>query len=334
MVNNPPIKRKQLIECKINQYKNEKRPVSLYLTVDVEESFNWHKSSFEHGSISDVEDIKLFHHQCVEMGVSPIYLITYRILEDSGFTQFFKLKQQLGECELGIHLHSWNTPPVSAEEPTFQCALPVSLERQKLINLADKFKSVFGYRPTIHRAGRYGIDFESYRALAELGIQVDLSPSSGFDFSEKGGPSFTHLTNNVFGLDDYPHLMCLPVPSISFLRGPDWLHRYTSVLKKYLRSQPVRLTPEGNSVDRMKRITQSLIKQGTKDIVITIHSTSFSQGANPYTQDENSNVVMINNTFEFIDWCLKSEVIKCATTQEIYNDYHSDKEVNYAGNAK
>jgi len=323
--------RKSLVEGDICVIRSDERAHSLYLTVDVEESFNWETPGSECGLVSDVEDIKVFHLRCKNIGISPVYLITYRMLSDNEFNEFFVNAQKNGECELGVHLHSWNTPPIGVHEPSFQCSLPIALERQKLITIIDRFETIFGFKPVVHRAGRYGIDYETYSLLSDLNINVDLSPSAGFDFSEKGGPSFVGLTNKLFTRRYDETLICLPVPSINFSRGPDWFHCYKQFFRRIFKPQPVRLTPEGNSVERMRKITKSLIKQNVKDIVVTVHSTSFSHGANPYSKELNSNLALIEDTFTYIDWCLNSTELKCSTIQKLYDELHGNKEVNCVG---
>lgn len=104
------VARRSLTEQKRIELNRHHATPSLYLTIDVEESFNWRNPTISRSKVSDIEDIKRFHLKCRATDISPVYLITYQMLLDTETTDFFAQKQRAGECELGIHLHAWNTP--------------------------------------------------------------------------------------------------------------------------------------------------------------------------------------------------------------------------------
>ena len=114
-------------ESAINQSGKRSKPVSL-VTVDVEEQFDWENigSDFE---IPDPYWLQIFHEQAVKCKVKPLYVVTYQILTSAPYVEMLKNWHEQDECELGIHLHGWNTPPVLSENDSFysfQCNVPVS----------------------------------------------------------------------------------------------------------------------------------------------------------------------------------------------------------------
>ena len=155
---------------------------SFLLTVDFEESFDWDEPSLSDHHSRDIEGMEKLHAFCVGRGIKPVYVVTYQVLESPQAAQFLAQALQRDECEVGIHLHAWNTPPLSDYDQTFQCDLPVAIEFEKLASPVALYRQVFDRQPLIHRAGRYGIDRCSFDNLAKLGLTIDLSPSAGFDF--------------------------------------------------------------------------------------------------------------------------------------------------------
>ena len=80
---------------------------------------------------------------------------------------------EAGECDVGTQLHPWVNPPFDeAVTPanSFTGNLPVPLQRAKLHALTDAIEAATGMRPTVYRAGRYGIGRHTARLLARGGL--------------------------------------------------------------------------------------------------------------------------------------------------------------------
>jgi hypothetical protein len=313
----------------------EKLRPSLLVTVDFEESFDWADTSRSQKSLSGLKEIKLFHEKCRTRCIKPTYLLTYDTLRFGEAADFLTTAVNDNECGVGIHLHSWNTPPFF-EQPnefnTFQCNLPKHLEEAKLENLVQLFEQVFDRPPITHRAGRYGINEASFDTLASLGIKLDLSSMSDFDFTRMGGPSFRGLENQPFWTGPDHSIFCLPLPSERFFKGPDWVsnvvHRFLGqglrIPDKQIRSlwrRPVRLTPEGNTLDRMKIITETLLSSGQHEIVLSLHSTSLHLGGNPYSTTQEEVDATFNNFEKFVDWCQERYQMTSATPTTVLTRY-------------
>ena len=76
--------------------------------------------------------------------------------------------------------------------------LPLALERDKLVRLTARIEASFGRRPTIYKAGRYGLGTSTFAMLRELGYRVDASVVPHTDFSHAGGPKFTGFPSSPF----------------------------------------------------------------------------------------------------------------------------------------
>src|SRR3546814_5249321 len=93
--------------------------------------------------------------------------------------------QDDGECTIGTHLHPWVNPPFEEAVTgpnSFAGNLPPALERAKLGVLTDTIEAAFGRRPTVYRAGRYGVGPNTAAILRDLGYRVDVSVRALFDY--------------------------------------------------------------------------------------------------------------------------------------------------------
>lgn len=293
----------------------EQSNIRLYVTVDFEESFDWASIHTPFVLVGDVAPVAAFHAECVAKGIRPTYFATFMVLNDPRSVEFLRRARSADECSVGIHLHAWSTPPTTeaaTEANTFQGNLPAALEAAKLTSLSESYKRVFGGSPSIHRAGRYGATAQTYRILESMGISLDFSPSSGFNFGEAGGPDFRTMRNAPFWAGDHHKVLCLPVPGRNFLRGPDFLTRLCGARLAKTLGVPVRLSPEGNTVRRMQMIAAHAIKEGVRDIVVTIHSTSLSPGGNPYSNTATAVRGVVQRLIEFVEWMKIQQHASCS----------------------
>lgn len=109
--------------------------------------------------------------------VKPTYLLSPEVMYNEESVSYFKAIQ--GRCELGTHLHGEFIDPDKIENPKwtndFQADYSKSIESQKLANLTNDFRTIFGYEPKSFRAGRFGIGPNTWKILSELGYKVDSS---------------------------------------------------------------------------------------------------------------------------------------------------------------
>lgn len=56
--------------------------------------------------------------------MKPVYLSNYEMLQDPRFCAFAREKQDRGLCEIGMHLHAWNCPPMEETLPARTDCVP------------------------------------------------------------------------------------------------------------------------------------------------------------------------------------------------------------------
>ena len=278
----------------------------LCVVIDTEEDFDW-GGSFSRNNISVDSFRYVGRAQSVfeEHGVQPCYLVTYPIIMDASAARILQQWQGERRCVVGAHLHPWVTPPheeVVCLANSYPCNLSRDLEQRKLQALSDAALDRIGQRPTVYKAGRYGLRLEHGAMLAELGFDVDTSVLPFRDLSGLGGgPDFFGCPSQPFWADASRRLLHVPMTQglIGPLRmlagsGADRLllsirlHRLRvpGILSKLGLLERIMLTPEGVSSDDMRRLVVNLASDGQTMFVLTMHSPSFAPGRSPYARDE------------------------------------------------
>jgi hypothetical protein len=236
-------------------------------------------------------------------GVVPTYVVDYPVAANARASSILKAICDSGRCEIGAHLHPWVNPPY--EEPldefhSYPGNLPPSLERQKLESLVHQIEAAFGHKPSIYKAGRYGVGPHTFAILADLGFVLDVSVVNHTDFSDTGGPDFRRLPPGPFR---GPHgILALPL-SVHFVGGlaglgPKIFPRMSGAVGKKFHMpgilsrlgviERLRLTPEGHTLEEMIRQTRAGLAQGERYFMLTYHSSSLLPGATDYVRDRHA----------------------------------------------
>lgn len=302
------------------QFSPVKTPPSkpkLIVTVDTEEIFNWNAFTDENHRIADPEDIDRFQTLCDAFDIRPLYFITAPLIASPKTASYFKALADSGRAFLGIHLHQWNTPPMSGfkgEYYSWQCNLPAALHAAKLQSLSDAFTAAFGARPTAHRAGRYGVRAPCYVDLAAIGVTHDFSPSPAFDFSAAGGPDFSGASNNPFRVATPDgDVVVTPVCGARALRGGRaflaqpggaGLGNARPPLSRRL-TAPFRLSCEQARLSELISLTRRLEKTQTPIATFSLHSTTMTPGANSYAPDARAVDAALDLTRRYFEFFTK-----------------------------
>lgn len=276
----------------------------LLVIVDTEEEFDWSKPH----SRAETRVDHMRHQDRTQtiferFGVRPTYVVDYPIAsQEAGYRP---LREWLidGKCQIGAHLHPWVNPPFDEEmsvRNSYPGYLPAPLEREKLKRLTEVIETNFGHRPTVYRAGRYGIGPATGAILAELGYEIDTSVVPFTDFGSLGGPDF-----RAFDVDPFrfgPGGRVLEVPLTVGWHGS--LNFYGRTLQPYVMSklglrlhlpgmlarlgllERIRLTPEGATFAELKRLTDTMLAAGKKLFVFSYHSPTVVPGNTPYVRNE------------------------------------------------
>ena len=188
-------------------------PPTLVVVVDTEEEFDWNAPLDSNSrSTTNILCQPMAQEIMDRYGVVPTYVVDYPVADTPEAVSVLRAIAEDGRCEIGAHLHPWVSPPY--EEPvndfhSFPGNLAPALEHEKLARLAERIEVAFGARPSIYKAGRYGLGPATFATLQELGFRVDTSVMPHTDFSDREGPDFTGFPAGPF--QARPALQALPL---------------------------------------------------------------------------------------------------------------------------
>ena len=271
------------------------------LAVDAEEDFDWDlpnaATGYSTGCMLRIGDLWRI---LGSYGMRPTYLLTYPVLEDADAVRLIRRQHQRGECDMGVQLHPWVTPPFDqgTQDVSYLGHLSPAVEERKLTALISRFQTAFGFAPTMFRAGRYGLSRSTPGLLEQHGFLIDTSLAPRTDFSSGGGPDFSRIEYEPFWFGRERTLLELPLcrslvgwcggaaPALyqaaSRTLAARW--RVPGVLSRTRCAERVTLSPEGNDVGAMLRLLNSRRSKGQKIFSLSMHSSSLAPGRNPYVR--------------------------------------------------
>lgn len=292
----------------------------LMIVVDTEEEFPWQRPHDPQNiSVDAMQHVHRLHDVVDRFGARPCYVVDYPVAsQPQGYRPLLEL---LGSqrCEIGAHLHPWVNPPRTEElgpRNSYPGNLRRELERDKLAVLSDTIGEAFGQRPQIYKAGRYGIGAHTPGILSELGYQIDLSPTPAFDYSADGGPDFRRSPNDPYWWDVSGGVLCFPCTG-AFLgllrRQGSILHplvsgaagralRAAGVMSRLRLLDRIRLSPEGFTLEEMRRLAGELVRRGTQVLTLSLHSPSLDTGHTPYVRTRQDLRRLLHRIEAFLDY--------------------------------
>lgn len=281
------------------------------VTVDTEEEFDWTGPFTRdcHGT-THVGGIDRFQKLCDTHGVRPAYLIDYPIANDVAAVELLGRYVSDGRADVGVQLHPWVSPPFTEKlcvHNSYACNLPPELERAKLTALHNLITDKFGNKPQIYRAGRYGASHQSREILRDLGIVIDTSVRSLFDYTEQGGPNYASCPQEPYWITEGV-LMELPVTSVfsgAFRSAGTTIfnHAFRSSTSRGLLARSgllerIALTPEGIPAEKAIVAIDIALNQKTPILNFSFHSPSLAVGHTPYVRTD-------EELERFYDWWVR-----------------------------
>lgn len=285
------------------RFPREMKP-KLLVFIDTEEEFDWDRPlrSTPH-TVGSAKAQARAQAIFARFGVKPTYLVDYPIAASpAGYGPLADWARD-GSAQIGAHLHPWVNPPFEEKDSrtfSYPGNLPEALEEAKLAALTRAIEAAFGLRPTIYKAGRYGVGPATPRVLERLGYRIDASVVPEKSFADDSGPDFTRCLGSPYWFGRNGSLLELPLTSGYFglLRGLARLvyPRLTSRLGLGMKLPGVAsrfglltrsvATPEGERVEEAKALTRALHAAGQRIFCVTYHSPSLEPGHTPYVRNE------------------------------------------------
>jgi hypothetical protein len=309
----------------------------LSVVVDTEEEFDW-DAPFDRGNTQtqSIQGQRLAHDVFDPLGIKPAYVMDQAIVEDNCACLFFEELANEGRCEIGAHLHAWLTPPFEEEvnnANSFQCNLPYELEKKKMEFLRNSICERFGSKPTIFKAGRYGVGPHSYAIMNALDFKIDCSVLPYTSYHQSRGPNFYGLPKQPFWVDDSMSLLAFPLTrgftGFGASLGPTLKGVFDQKLCKILKIpalfsranivRRVTLTPEGVSAAHQKKLLKRLYDNGDRYFSLAYHSSSLGIGHTPYVQSRQELHALLANLQEVLVFFQQELGGKFMSLSSVYN---------------
>jgi peptidoglycan/xylan/chitin deacetylase (PgdA/CDA1 family) len=290
----------------------EKMAPMFVITLDTEPDNEWGRPRVP--TTENARFVPRFHELCQNYGFKITCLLTLEMAEDAFLQEFLRPRLRAGECEVGAHLHPWNTPPlVSVTEDDYRhhpypYEYPQEVQRDKLGTLVQAIEQAYEVKPVSYKAGRWGLDEFHATLLDEMGFRVDTSVCPGINWGPSkghpggnGGPNFTRASLLPYRLskDDVCRPGSLRVwevpPTIVFysalgrylppVRKLYWRYRRVRRLfdRQRLGSQWLRPYPY-MTVVRLQRVAELAQRSGASILNLTFHSSELMPGGSPYNR--------------------------------------------------
>lgn len=308
----------------------------LLVVVDTEEEFDWSKPHSRDETSTLAMECQVRAHEIFgRYGIKPTYVIDYPVAsQETGYAPLKELYDS-GLCQVGAHLHPWVSPPFDEEVcnlNSYPGNLPRALEKEKLVRLTDEIEKRFGQRPTIYKAGRYGVGPETAGILAELGYKIDASVVPQTDLRAEEGPDFRQCGARPYWFGD-AGLLELPL-SVGFsgifsgLGRAGWglldtpvgrALKLTAISSRLRLLDRLVLTPEGITHEEHKRLTRTMLASGHRVFSFTYHSPSLKPGCTPYVRDDNDLALFLDRFDRFFDFFINEIGGQPSTPHEVYS---------------
>lgn len=160
------------------------------ITIDTEGDNQWDENS----KISTKNSLFLprFQELAEKYSYKPVWLTNYEMVCDDSFVKYMKEKQKNNLCEIGMHLHAWNSPPnVSLnrinKEKDYLIEYDDDIMYEKIKFLTDLLTEKFGIKPVSHRSGRWATNDKYFDIINQMGYLIDCSVTPHINWKNKLG---------------------------------------------------------------------------------------------------------------------------------------------------
>lgn len=287
------------------------RKIFLVVTIDTEED-QWGAAEGQ-VSVSNAFALPRLQSLFDDYGIVPTYLVNYPVAADAGASRILAHILDKGRCEIGTHLHPWNTPPVKemmCNRNSMLGNLPYGLQLEKIAFATEFLERRFGVKPMSFRAGRWGLGQNTINALVSCGYEVDTSVTPFLSWETCEGPSFVSepiepylmgVTDEASGQSGENAILEIPA-TIGYSRWPFTrmrsIERMLERLPVFLRAKgftsqlnivrKISMDPEAEKIGDMLLLSRIFIERGIKVLNMFFHSNSLVPGLTPFirTEDE------------------------------------------------
>lgn len=284
------------------------------ITVDTEGDNLWRWKKGEPITTNNVHFIPRFQELCEEFGFKPVYLTNYEMAQDDSWVNYAKDKAEKGLCEIGMHIHAWNTPPIYELDDNFGgnsyiSEYPSEIIFQKVKFITQYLNERFELPITSARSGRWATNEAYFLALQKNGYTCDCSYTPEIDLSKIPGQS-ANLGNDYRKANKKVHFVAeniIEVPmstrKIHHIAEGSLKHKLSTMIK----GDSMWLRPYRKSLSDMVFLSESIQQEGEDYLEFMIHSSELMPGGSPYFQTEDDIELLYSIMQRYFQWARENE---------------------------
>lgn len=265
------------------------------VTIDTEGDNLWNWKEGEEITTKNVYYLDRFQNLCNQYGFKPVYLSNWEMVQNADFVCWIRDALGKNTCELGMHLHAWNTPPLIPLPGWEQSGKPYLIEyspeimEEKIRSMTELIREKFGFVPVSHRAGRWAMNREYFRLLHKYGYKIDCSYTPGINWRQsKGrtpyfdGPDYRKVDNGpqmIEGILEVPvtvrktHRMFFDEKM-----SPANMGRF---IRRAVCGKNVWLRPNGTNLKTMQWLVENCCQSEEDYLMFMLHSSELMPGGSP-----------------------------------------------------
>jgi hypothetical protein len=312
----------------------------LIISIDVEEDMpNWKVEKTL--TLRNIRGLPRLQETFDRYGVRPTYLLDYPYAVNAEAVEYFC--GIMDKCEIGAHLHPWNTPPLTEDEAgvnEFPSNLTYERQSAKLKTVTDELTKSFGKAPTSYRAGRFGFNRDTNDILEKLGYLVDSSVTPMVSWKNINGPDFTGYPSAPFWLGSgESRLLEIPVTIGLNRKIPAVLEKAYQSIPKFTRLKGLMSRDYLNLLDiiwlypvlfqenDMLFLVNAMLRRSENVFNVFFHSNEISVGESIYTKTEKDLEEFYRRLEFFLDHMVNEKNAKSVTLTE-YRFLHKESTIH------
>lgn len=271
-----------------------------------------------------------FQALCEKFGFKPVYLTNYEMAVDAAYVEFARDVIARGQGEVGMHLHAWNSPPLSDltgddwRHKPYLIDYPEEMIKAKVAFQTQLLEETFQTKMLSHRAGRWAMNEYYAKVLIEHGYRVDCSVTPRVDWRRspgapqgRGGSNYVDFPDKAYfinpdNISEAGNSPLLEVPMSILYKHPAWVNgvkRLYDGLRGKHRSPSVHwLRPQGGNVAPMKQVVETILAQGSDYVEFMLHSSELMPGGSPTFTDEPAIERLYDDLEQLFTW-LKARTV-------------------------
>jgi hypothetical protein len=274
-------------------------------------------------------------------GFKPTWLTNYEMAESPIFHEFGRDVLQRGTGEIGMHLHAWDSPPVSDGGPKGQAYLieyPEDVMRAKIGFMTERLQQRFERKTISHRAGRWAMDSRYARLLVAHGYRVDCSVTPHVSWAHilgdpagAGGTDYRSFPSHPYFIDldriDREGSSPLLEVPVSIVKGFTASRDLRDLEQRQSAGRPSSmawLRPDGRNLDSMRQILRLALDEQWPCVELALHSSELMPGGSQTFQTEND-IEALYHDLEAL-FSEAAERFSGMTLGEFYNDYATQRD--------